>query len=208
MYQNEELKLHKFNIHLNKVQNQNRINKGKNGKVLSSNDKNIYHFQIELEELIHNPRIKPEQYSLYQKNFNIPPQQEILLDLFGNKINKNNSNIISCDLISPCVNKSLWYHKNNLIRNRTLKIIIKLDNLEMTDILRNCLYPEICLDPEKYIIKDNPQMFTETVNELRNKNDTFNYIFNFWKYIPFYALNNDAVYKLKSNIHQIDEKCL
>ena len=207
MFQNEELKLYKFNAHLNKIQNKKRFDRQCNetASVTFSNDKNIYHFQVELEELIHNPRIKPEHSYNYKKNLNNPPQQEFLLDLFSHKTNKNDN--VICDMISPCVNKSLWYRKNNLIRNRTLKIIIKLNDLDMTDILRNCLHPKTCLDPEKYIIKGNPQLFVNTINELRNENDIFNYIFNFWEYIPRYDINDDAVYKLKSNIHLIDEKC-
>ena len=207
----EEFKLYKLNATLSNIHNEI---KNKNTQIPNNNDDNNisqtplkdvkYHFRIVLQELIHNPRIHVEKNI---QRANIPPQQLFLSNLFSNKKIKYDYHYLG-DLICPCVNKNLWFQKSNLITNRILKFNIKLDDLEMTDILKHCPHPKICLDPNRYIIKKNPQLFVETINNLRKDNDIFNYVFNFWQYISMYDINNDAVYKLHCDVHQIDEKCI
>ena len=209
---NEEFKLLKLNTVLNKFQNEMKKNKLSDpiAQNITSSliQKKKYHIRVVLKELVHNPRIKLENMPLHA---NEPPQKLFLMNLLSNnrKSKKNDNSLFSHgDLICPCLNKRLWLHKDNLIAYRILKINIQLDSLEMTDILKHCPNPKICLDPNEYIIKNNPQQFIKIINDLRRENDIFNYVFNFWQHIPMYALNNDAIYKLDEDLHQIDEACI
>lgn len=200
----EEFKLHKLNANLNKIYNELKNKARPNLNDISSVDSKRYHIRVELRELIHNPRLNVE----YKNESNTPPQQTFLSNLFRDRHDRNDITTTLGELISPCINKRLWFHKNNLITYRILKINVKLDSLEMTDILKNCPHPKTCLDPKRYVIKNNPELFVKTINDLRKEDDVFNYVFNFWRYIPIYIVNNDAVYKLNCDIHQIDDECI
>lgn len=200
---NEEFKLLKLNTVLNKIQNE--MKKNKSNPIIQDIAQKKYSIQVVLKELVHNPRMELEN----TLQVDDPPQKLFLINLLSNKkSNKNEDLFYLGDLICPCLNKRLWLNNDNLIAHRILKIIIQLDSLEMTDILKHCPCPKICLDPNMYIIKNDPQRFINTINALRKENDIFNYVFNFWQYIPMYALNNDAIYKLDGDLHKINEACI
>ena len=192
----EELKLFRMNAFLNKLQNAKKTG----GKKKDNHDDNeaIHYIRIELEEMVPNPSIT----RAYIQNQNYPPQYVFLRYLLENhkerKKMKSQSSFPLSDLVTPCMNRGLWLFKKNLIVHREMKIFIRLNRLQMTEILKYSPVPEVCLNPEKYIVKTDPIDFVRKINELRKINEIYNYIFNFWQHIPGYMLNRNAVYRLKS----------
>lgn len=117
-----------------------------------------------------------------------------------------NNRINLSKMITPNINKNIWYLESDLIQNRLLKVFCKMNLINMKNMLKNCPIPNICFYPAKYKI-DDPKEFVRLINETTEKK-----VFDFIPYVRKRSfknniINNNAVYYIYDNIELVDNKC-
>ena len=177
------------------------------------NKNNTYfYFQVYLLEMIP----KRNGAFIYINNIfpNVSPQEIYLGYLKGNNLcikykeifTLQNGNINLLKMVTPNLNKNIWYLEKDLICNRLIRIICKMNLSNMKNMLKTCPLPDICFCPSEYKI-DDPETFIKIINNIEDKK-----IFDFIPYVRKYSIknnyiNNKSVYYLYNNIQLIKNNC-
>lgn len=191
----------------NKSTNENVV------EMLEKYNKNSEYFYFEVFLLEKIPR--PNGIVLRNMLPNVSPQEIYLGCLKGENIYiqyrdfllHQNKNINLLKMVTPNLNKSIWYLESDLIENRLLKVFCKMNLINMKRMLKNCSIPDICFCPSTYKVND-PESFVKIVNEIKHKK-----ILDFIPYVREYSIknkiiNDTSVYYLYGNIKLIDAKCI
>ena len=109
-------------------------------------------------------------------------------------------------MVTPNLNKNVWYLEKNLVNNRLIKVFCKMNLINMRNILKTCPIPEICFCPMEYQI-DDPESFVRTINKIQNKK-----VFDFIPYVRQFSIRNktinkESVYYLHGNIKLVNNNC-
>lgn len=183
--------------------------------MLEEYDKNSEYFYFEIYLLEKIPRL--DRGSIYHNTMfpSLSPQEIYLGSLRGEKfymkckelIEFQNKNIDFLKMVTPNLNKSLWYMETDLVRNRLVKVLCKMNLINMKNMLKSCPIPSICFYPSEYKVND-PQSFVKVINSVTEKK-----IFNFIPYVRDYSIrnkiiNDKAVYYLYDKIKLVSKKCL
>lgn len=176
-------------------------------------DSEYFYFQVYLIEMLP----KPNGAVIYENKIfpNISPQQIYLGCLKGdnvylqykNIIEYQNPNINLLRMVTPNLNKNLWYLETDLINNRLIRVLCKMNLINMKNMLKNCLLPNVCFYPALYNL-DDPESFVKIIND----NIMYKKVFDFIPYIREFSIvnktiNQDAVYYLFDTIKLVDSKC-
>lgn len=121
-----------------------------------------------------------------------------------------NANIDLLKMVTPNINKNIWYLETDLICNRLIKVLCRMNLINMKHMLKNCPIPDICFYPSLYKVTD-PESFVNIINnnsDIKNKK-----VFDFIPYVREYSIRNkiilnNAVYYLYDKIKLVDKKCL
>lgn len=183
--------------------------------MLEKYNKNNEYFYIEIYLLEKIPKFNN---ALIYHNTMFPhlsPQEIYLGCLKGEKffikckelIEFQNKNIDMQKMVTPNLNKSLWYLESDLVQHRLIKVFCKMNLINMKNMLKSCPIPNICFYPSKYKLND-PKKFVEIINNIKDKK-----ILNFIPYIREYSIrnkiiNDKSIYQLFDNIKLVDQKCL
>ena len=161
--------------------------------------------------------IKP--FSYQNKMFaNFCPQYILIKCLIGN-VDHNNimtnyrdlilyqtNNIDLFNMVTPNLDKSIWYLEKELKTRRFLKLYCKMNLINMTDMLKYCPIPNICLSSCQFNISD-PQEFVDIINNLdSNQKKCLDFIPYLRKLSQKTVIEN-AVYYLYGNITIVDKNC-
>ena len=208
-----------LNALLDQIYNERKKNKSVNTdnenvvEMLEKHNKysEYFYFEVFLLEKISRPN------SIVLRNMlpNVSPQEIYLGCLKGENIYiqyrdfllHQNKNINLLKMVTPNLNKSIWFLESDLIENRLLKVFCKMNLIDMKRMLKNCAIPDICFCPSKYKVND-PESFVKIVNEIKHKK-----ILDFIPYVREYSIknktiNNTSIYYLYDNIKLINAKCI
>ena len=217
----EEEQVHLLNQILRQIytirkENEKRSNDNSNViEMLEQYNKNTeyFYFRVYLSEMIP----KPNGATIYYNEVcpNVSPQEIFLGCLRDEKIYKKyrdiilyqNNNINFSKMITPNKSKNIWYLDSDLIQNNLIKVLCKMNLLQMKNILKNCPIPTICFYPAIYKISD-PKNFEKIINETKDKK-----VFDFIPYVRERSfknnvIKNEAVYYIYDNIKLVNNKCL
>ena len=182
-------------------------------EMLEKHNKNseYFYFEVYLLEKI----LRPNGMALHNMLPNVSPQEIYLGCLKGENIYLQykdfllyqNKYIDLLKMVTPNLNKSIWYLETDLIENRLLKVFCKMNLINMKRMLKNCSIPEVCFCPSTYKVND-PESFVKIVNDIKHKK-----VLDFIPYIREYSIrnktiNNTSVYYLYDNIRLINAKCM
>ena len=178
------------------------------------NKKNEYfYFQVFLLEMI--PKMNA---IVFKKNFqNLSPQEIYIGYLKGEKkytnfrelvLYQNSSVVDLLNMVTPNLNKNIWYLETDLISNRLIKLLCRMNLMDMKKMLKNTPIPDICCYPSVYKI-DDPQKFVKIINE----NIKYKHVFDFIPYVREFSIknktiNDKSVYYLYKEIEMVNTKCL
>ena len=120
-----------------------------------------------------------------------------------------NANVDLSKMVTPNLNNNIWYLETDLVRSRIIKVLCKMNLINMKKMLKNCPLPDICFYPSVYKISD-PESFVKIINSIDLKNKK---VFDFIPYVREYSIRNkiilnNAVYYLYDKIKLVDVKCL
>ena len=175
-----------------------------------------FHFEIYLLEMIP----KPIGAIVYRNKMfsNLSPQEIYFGFLKGDNniyiqykdiISYQNKNINLLKMVTPNLDKNLWYLESDLVRNRLLKVLCKMNLKNMKNMLKNCPLPDICFCPSEYKIND-PESFVKVINKTQEQDKK---VFNFIPFIRNYSIvnntiNDKSVYYLYDKIKLVNDNCL
>ena len=210
--QKEILNKRLYTIFQRNCQNNNNNNDNNSSDVTMNNtydkNKDYFFFQIKLLELI------PKEDEIKNRNIfsiNESPQKvflEILRDDKTFKKRKINNFYHLCYMITPNLNKSIWYFENDLKQSKIITTYCKMNIKDMRDMLKNCPDPNICLLPSAYNIS-TPESFIQKIRT-EFKEDTLK-TFNFIPFIRINSLNsikeNNVYYLYDKHIHLMEKHC-
>ena len=166
-------------------------------------------FEIKLLEMLPKGKIYYNQFP------NVTPQEIFIKSLKGNDIMKNYRDLIKFELknidlfqlVTPNLNKNLWYIEKDLIVNGLLTVYCCMNLTQMKNMLKTCPEPTICLSSATYKLND-PQDFVNVVNNLNDKEKK---CLNFIPFLRNYSLRNTikhfAVYYLHQPIKLVEKSC-
>ena len=121
----------------------------------------------------------------YNKNFpNLSPQEIFIGYLKGNGIMTKYRDFLLYEtktidlfqMVTPNLNKQLWYIEKDLILNGLLTVYCRMNLTDMKNMLKMCPEQTVCLSPATYKITD-PETFIDLVSRL---DDKVKKIFNFF----------------------------
>ena len=185
-------------------------------EMLEKHNKNKEYFYFEVYLLEKIP--KRNGAVIYNNKLfpNVSPQEIYLGCLKGENtylkyrdvILYQNANVNLSKMVTPNLNKNIWYLETDLIRNRLIKVLCKMNLINMKNMLKNCPVPEICFFPSIYKIND-PESFVKVIND----NIKYKKVLDFIPYVREYSfINNfitrEGVYYLYDKIKLVPNKCL
>ena len=110
------------------------------------------------------------------------------------------------DLVTPNINKSIWYIETDLEVKRILTLYCHMNLNDMSNVLRNIPIPRICLSPSTFKV-DDPRSFIKIVNDLdKEEKKCFNVI-PYLRRTSREKILNNAVYYLCNSITLVNSKC-
>ena len=184
-------------------------------EMVEKHNKNYEYFYFEVYLLEMVP--KPHGAIIYDNKMfpNISPQEIYLGCLKGEDkylkykdiILYQNASIDFLKMVTPNLNKNIWYLETDLVHNCLIKVFCKMNLINMKHMLKNCPLPDICFYPSFYKIND-PESFVKNINNnIKNKE-----VLDFVPYVRKYSLvnntiKNEAVYYLYDKIKLVDAKC-
>ena len=151
------------------------------------------------------PKYSPQEIVIGVLTGNIAAQKS--KDLFTYNAHLSGiGNVNLCDMITPNINKKIWYLENELIVNSSLTLFSIMTLNDMKKMLKFCPFPYLSLSPGKYKI-DDPKDFIKIINEFDIK------LKKYFDFIPYLRdvskgqICEDKVYYLNGNVELISKKC-
>ena len=179
------------------------------------NDAALYLFEVPICENL--PRAESV---IIQTSLNRSPQEILLGFIKGGDIKyedcmkklrydgrHTNANLDLSTLVTPNLDKSIWYVEKELRESALLILYALLNIKDMRRILATCIDTNVCLSPSTYKVS-SPEDFVKVINNLSKEK------YKMIDFIPFLRkssrenIKNYGVYHLKGNIKFIqDEYC-
>ena len=154
---------------------------------------------------------------IYHNKFfpNLSPQEIFIGFLKGNGIMTKyrefflyeTKNINLFQIVTPNLNKNLWYVEKDLVLNGLLTVYCCMNLTDMKNMLKMCPEPTIYLSPATYKI-DDPETFVELINKLDDKvKKSLNFIPFLRSYSRYNTIKPEGVYYTYDKIKLIDKSC-